>query len=301
MSSMLFPQPPFFKTYRNLVDRHLDQILRSEKKTASRLSAAMQHSTLIGGKRVRPILTLSTAHCFGVSSGIALIPACAVELIHAYSLIHDDLPSMDDDDLRRGQPTCHIAFDEATAILAGDALQALAFELLSDASLSISAECQLKMLRSLAGASGRQGMVAGQSIDLESVGETLSLEQLETMHQLKTGALIQSAIELGALCAADVKEQELKQLRLFARAIGLGFQVQDDILDITSETSVLGKQQGADQNMNKPTYPALLGLDGAKDKLKTLHQEACDALDRIDNRDTSTLKLVADYIVTRVF
>ncbi|TNC82240.1 MAG: geranyl transferase [Oleiphilus sp.] len=301
MSSIPAAPASFIETYRQQIDQALNRILCDSDGIPERLFKAMQHSTLSGGKRIRPILTLCSARCLGGSVDKAMPAACAVEMIHAYSLVHDDLPAMDDDDLRRGQPTCHIAFDEATAILAGDALQALAFDVIARKNTDLDPEQQLGMTRLLAKAAGARGMVAGQSIDLDSVGQTLTSEALSGMHALKTGALIQCAVELGALCSDQADPQEHTHLSGYAKAIGLGFQVQDDILDITSATAVLGKQQGADKELNKPTFPALLGLEGSKQKLKGLHEEAYSALARLNHRDTSELRQIADYIVTRVF
>ena len=204
--------------------------------------------------------------------------AAAVECIHSYSLIHDDLPAMDDDDLRRGQATCHKAFDDATAILAGDALQTMAFELLTQenhlySNKHSSASNRIKMIQTLARASGARGMVYGQAIDFESVGQRLSIEQLETMHKHKTGALIEASVMMGALCSdTEITPAEESALKDYAQAIGLAFQVQDDILDIISDTETLGKPQGSDVELNKSTYPALLGLDGAKQKAQSLYQ-----------------------------
>jgi len=293
--------PAFFDADRITIDQALADAITSHTREHSRLGDAMRYSTLLGGKRIRPLLLLATSRAFAVPHAHALPAACAIELLHAYSLIHDDLPAMDDDDLRRGQATCHIAFDEATAILAGDALQTLAFELTTQASDRLPAQCALNITHALAKAGGAKGMVAGQAIDLESVGKALSLNELETMHSLKTGALICAATRMGALCSENVSQHELDALDRYSHAIGLGFQVQDDILDVTSDTCTLGKQQGADQQLNKPTYPALLGLEGAQDKLRDLHQEALIALALIEKRDTSELKAIADYIVSRVF
>lgn len=293
--------PAFFDQYRTIIDQALSDAITAHTRENSRLGDAMRYSSVLGGKRIRPLLLLATSRCFDVPQEHALPAACAIELLHAYSLIHDDLPSMDDDDLRRGQPTCHIAFDEATAILAGDALQTLAFELISNPNTQLPAYCALQVTHLLAQAGGATGMVAGQAIDLESVGKELSLDELETMHSLKTGALIRVATQMGARCSEDVTPIELEVLDRYARAIGLGFQVQDDILDITSDTTTLGKQQGSDQERNKPTYPALLGLDGARQKLRDLHTQALYALTLIENRDTTELRAIADYIVRRVF
>lgn len=293
--------PEFFARYQKEIDTTLKSLIDAKADSAARLHEAMQYSTLLGGKRIRPILVLATAKALGVDTGTALNAACSVELIHAYSLVHDDLPAMDDDALRRGQATCHIAFDEATAILTGDGLQALAFEVLSQTHEQLSAAQQLKMLQTLSYAAGARGMVAGQAIDLASVDRTLSLDELEGMHRLKTGALIDASVRLGALCQRSVSEDELQLLSRYAKAIGLGFQVQDDILDLTSDTETLGKTQGADVALNKPTYPSLMGLEQAQSKLKELNQEALIALEALGQKDTSELEAIANYIVQRVF
>lgn len=300
MSATVPATPAFVKADQDAINHHLKQLIDKHCDNSLRLQEAMAYSSLLGGKRIRPILVLATARCLGVSQEVALPVACAVEFIHAYSLVHDDLPAMDDDALRRGQPTCHIAFDEATAILAGDALQALAFEVLSTDIANISPARQLKMLNILAQASGATGMVAGQAIDLDSVGIEPELTALERMHRLKTGALIRASVSLGALCA-EQGESLLAPLNSYAQAIGLGFQVQDDILDLTADTATLGKTQGADVALNKPTYPSLLGLDGARAKLNELHHQALAALDELEHIETSELKAIADYIVSRVF
>ena len=264
-----------------------------------RLIKAMEHGTLLGGKRARPFLTYVTGQMLGVSCDDLDTPAAAVECIHAYSLIHDDLPAMDDDGLRRGQPTCHIAFDEATAVLAGDALQTLAFEILSAGPLGKEGEKhRIDMIRELAQASGAAGMCMGQALDLEAEGKQVSLQQLETIHQHKTGALIRCAIRLGALAAGDKGVAILPQLNRYADAIGLAFQVQDDILDVTSDTETLGKPQGSDLEMEKSTYPALLGLEGAQEKAQQLYQQALQALDAIPY-NTDQLEVFARYVIER--
>ncbi|WP_125716537.1 (2E,6E)-farnesyl diphosphate synthase [Pseudoalteromonas rubra] len=260
--------------------------------------AAARYSISNGGKRLRPFLVYATGQIFGASSRDLDIAAAAVECIHSYSLVHDDLPAMDDDDLRRGKPTCHIAFDEAQAILAGDALQTLAFELLSTHTFSVPAANQITMIKTLAKASGLQGMVGGQALDLAATDKSVSLAELERIHRLKTGALLTCAIELGALCAPDVSPTTLERLRDYGQNIGLAFQVQDDILDIEGNTEVLGKPQGSDLEHNKSTYPALLGLAGAKQKAQALVADAKQALQDID-ADTQTLALLADYIIAR--
>lgn len=281
---------------RQQVDRELDRCL-ARNATSERLQETMRYSVLGGGKRVRPALCMAAARAMGSDESTALAPACALELIHAYSLVHDDLPAMDDDDLRRGRPTAHIAFDEASAILAGDALQTLAFALLSDAP-ALSDRQRVTMISELARASGHQGMVGGQAIDLESVGQQLSVAQLETMHRHKTGALIKASVRLGALTSETVTECQLSNLTDYASALGLAFQVQDDLLDIEGDTEVIGKRQGADAARAKPTYPALLGIEGARQHLARLLDEALSALESFDS-EADTLRAMADYVVAR--
>ena len=288
--------PSFLATYRERIDRVLDEQLGLHPIHPT-LNKAMRYSVLNGGKRVRPILAYGAASAIGEISEVTDKAAIAVEAIHAYSLIHDDLPAMDNDDLRRGKPTCHIAFDEATAILAGDALQAFAFESLCSIT-TISPELTLQMIAMLSKSSGAQGMVAGQSIDLAAVEQTLNLDELATMHRLKTGALITASVCLGALSTGIANPQQLESLTLYANAIGLAFQVQDDILDVTADTSVLGKPQGSDAALSKPTYVSLLGLDNAKKKAQQLHQEAIDALSGFDYR-ADDLRHLSAYIIQR--
>ncbi len=273
----------------------LDRIpMRSE-----RLVEAMRYGLLLGGKRVRPFLVYITGQMLGCQEEELDTPASAIECVHAYSLIHDDLPAMDDDELRRGQTTCHIQFDEATAILTGDALQTLAFTILSEGELAPNAESnRIKMVKSLAQASGAEGMCIGQSLDLMAEGQQVSLEQLERIHKNKTGALLKCSIQLGALAAGSKGEELLPQLERYADAIGLAFQVQDDILDIISDTKTLGKPQGSDQELNKSTYPALLGLEGAQKKAQDLLNESLLALDSIPY-NTQLLEEFARYVVER--
>ncbi|GAL19796.1 dimethylallyltransferase [Vibrio maritimus] len=235
----------------------------------------MRYALLLGGKRARPFLVYATGSIFGCTEEELDTPAAAIECIHAYSLIHDDLPAMDDDELRRGKPTCHIEFDEATAILTGDALQTLAFTILSEGPLASFAESQrINMVKELANASGAAGMCIGQALDLEAENRSVGLEELEQIHRHKTGALIKCAVQLGALAAGEKGREYLPQLENYAEAIGLAFQVQDDILDIVSDTETLGKPQGSDVELNKSTYPALLGLEGAQQKATQLFEEA---------------------------
>ncbi|MFT5577810.1 MAG: geranylgeranyl pyrophosphate synthase [Paraglaciecola psychrophila] len=264
----------------------------------SRLRQALQYSVLNGGKRIRPLLVHAAAAAVGTTerSEDLAMAASAVEMLHSYSLIHDDLPAMDDDDLRRGQPTCHRAFDEATAILAGDALHSRAFELLTELP-TCSATTALKLVALLATAAGPRGMVGGQAIDLASVGQHIDEIQLETLHRLKTGALIRASVALGGTIAGASAAQ-LRDLDHYGEAIGLAFQVQDDILDIEADTATLGKTQGQDRALNKPTYPSILGMDGAKAKLLALHRQADDALAGF-GRDAQLLRQLSDFIVAR--
>ncbi len=286
--------------YRQRVEQQLDQLVTTDNSLEPRLQQTMRHGVLNGGKRLRPALVyLSHKLCSGQdASSLVDRAAAAIECIHSYSLVHDDLPAMDDDDLRRGQPTCHIAFDEASAILAGDALQCLAFEYLSEPCDDIPAALQLRMLNLLARASGERGMVAGQAFDLSHVDKPLTLEQLQAMHAYKTGALITAAVELGALAAGDAGADKREPLRRYGDLIGLAFQIQDDLLDIEGDTATLGKPQGSDLAQNKPTYPALLGLDGARERLHQLHDEAVAIL-RGFGPAADDLIALTDYIVNR--
>lgn len=285
--------------YRNRVEQALEHHIANQS-AAPLLQDAMRYSLFNGGKRVRPLLVYMGNQLLGGNLQAADAAACAIECIHSYSLVHDDLPAMDDDDLRRGKPTCHIEFDEATAILAGDALQALAFELLSTPTHDIDAYTQLRILTSLAQGSGAMGMVAGQSIDLSHVGKAMTLEQLENMHRHKTGALICSSIEMGALSSGQATAEDLLALNTYARHIGLAFQVKDDILDIEGDTETLGKPQGSDTEQDKPTYPALLGMAGAKQKLALLNQQAHASIENFGDA-AQPLHWLADYIVERQY
>lgn len=279
------------------VDQVFEQLLHAEKDPPSRLHTSIRYSSLSAGKRIRPLLVYATGHLFDVKTEMLDIPAAAVEMVHVYSLIHDDLPAMDDDDLRRGKPTNHKAFDEATAILAGDALQAKAFKVLADPKLfQAPDEIRLKIISALSEAAC--GMVLGQAIDLASVGKVLTESELENMHLNKTGALIKASILLGAYCYPEVTSQQLKRLKDFADYIGLAFQVQDDILDIESDTETLGKNQGSDVAANKPTYPSILGMQAAKQKLNHLHSSAMNALAIFDEK-ADPLRELTDFIVKR--
>ena len=261
-----------------LIEADLDARLPQHSVLSTQLVTAMRYATLGGGKRIRPLLTCATAASLGTDPSLALAPACAVEFIHAYSLIHDDLPAMDDDDLRRGRPTVHVAFGEAVAILAGDALQALAFETIATLG-AFSNEARLAMLRVLACAAGWDGMVGGQAFDMDATGQRLSIDALEAMHRAKTGALLTASVELGAL-AGGADESARAHLRDFGAAVGLAFQVVDDLLDVTEATQHIGKTAGADAAAGKNTFPGLLGIDATRRRSDQLHDEAIAALHR---------------------
>ena len=256
-----------------------------------RLREAMSYAVLGGGKRLRPLLVYATGSGFGVDPAWLDPAACAVELIHCYSLVHDDLPAMDDDDLRRGRPTCHKAYDEATAILVGDALETLAFTVLISHDQPWSTENRLDAVKSLAEAAGAAGMVGGQMLDIEAENRRISLADLENLHRLKTGALIQASVRLGALAAGCNEAALFAQLDQFAACIGLAFQVQDDLLDVESTTEILGKRARADETLNKSTYPSLLGIPAAKQHLQELYEQACAILKELPI-DTSALQQV---------
>ncbi len=296
--------------YQQRVEDILESILAFDGQEAlhqSRLRESMRYSVLDGGKRVRPLLVYATGEALNVAVELLDKPAAAIELIHAYSLIHDDLPAMDDDDLRRGKATAHIAFDEATAILSGDALQTLAFDILSQQKQlqqaqplqKISAENQLKIINILSNAAGMRGMVEGQAIDLAAVGKKLNEQQLENMHHHKTGALIRASVHMACFCTDSVTQETRTKLLNYAEAIGLAFQVHDDILDIESDTETLGKQQGADIAAGKPTYPSIIGIDAAKLKAKNLYQDALDSLSGFGS-EADLLREIAGFIVKRL-
>ena len=281
------------------VEKALAEQLPGSHCIPHRLHEAMRYSALGGGKRVRPLLVFAAGELTNAPEARLIVAAGAVEMIHAYSLVHDDLPCMDDDVLRRGRPTCHVEFDEATALLVGDALQTRAFEILSAPGLAEPAR-QLEMLHLLAHASGSQGMAGGQAIDLDSVGKALSQPELELMHALKTGALIRAAVLLGALCGEPLQDGAREQLDRFAKRAGLLFQVVDDILDCTASTATLGKTAGKDEAADKPTYVSLLGLEGAKAYAEELRSEALGALAGFGPRARRLTEL-ADYICHRHF
>ena len=302
-----------FQRYQQRIESVLDAALQLPDCSATRLREAMRYSTLGGGKRLRPLLVYTTGEAFGAPLQQLDAAAAAVELIHVYSLIHDDLPAMDDDDMRRGRASCHRAFDEATAILAGDALQALAFEVLAadkvvlgTTQAALSAATRLTMIQLLATGIGTTGMAGGQSIDLAAVGQELSVDELENMDRRKTGALIESSVMLGAVvagavvtgaAATDAGAQGV-MLRLFGAEIGLAFQIQDDILDVAGDKRTLGKATGADAARQKPTYPGLLGLEGARQRAGAHHARAVAALVGLGERG-QPLRELADFVINR--
>lgn len=294
-----------FKTslshYQQRVADSMEHWLPSPEQQPTALNQAMRYSMNAGGKRVRPVLCYATGLALGVAETQLDGPATALELIHTYSLIHDDLPAMDDDDLRRGKPTCHKQFDEATAILAGDGMLTLAFSVLTeDQHMQQAPDTRLKMIQVLAQASGVAGMVGGQAIDIAAEGQQLSLDELKYMHAHKTGALIRAAVQLGALSSPHLTDEQYQSLSRYAECIGLAFQIRDDILDVIADTETLGKQQGADAAHNKPTYTALLGLEGAKAAAQEVHQEALACLSDFGEK-AQLLRDIADYIVDRAY
>jgi geranylgeranyl diphosphate synthase, type II len=286
-----------FNERRALIDGALDRLLPGEFLAPVSVHQAIRWSVFAGGKRFRPILLLTTGEVFGARSEALLAPACALEMIHTYSLIHDDLPSMDDDELRRGRPTCHIQFDEATAILAGDALQTLAFQVIAEEP-TLSAEQRVRLVSELARAAGTpEGMVAGQARDLEAESRVVSGDELEQIHRLKTAALIVAAARCGAIIA-EANEPDLEAVGKYAAQLGLLFQITDDLLDITATAETLGKTPGKDARAQKATYPSLYGIESAHQRANLVHHDACDALEQID-RPTEHLRVIADFILNR--
>lgn len=265
-----------------------------------RLHEAMRYAVLDGGKRVRPLLVHAAGHITDAPVQRLHIAAAAVELIHCYSLVHDDLPCMDDDVLRRGKPTCHVEYDEATALLVGDSLQSLAFQLLSEHAVAEDSQTQISMIKLLAKASGSRGMAGGQAIDLASIGKTLTLPELELMHIHKTGALIRASVLLGAYCGRPLDESELDHLDRYAKFTGLAFQVIDDVLDAEADTATLGKTAGKDATQEKPTYVSLMGATAARQFGEELYQSAVEALAEFDDR-ANRLRDLAAYIVKRQY
>jgi geranylgeranyl pyrophosphate synthase len=289
------------RNYQDRAGRALDKRLPAAELHPTDLHQTMRYAVLGGGKRIRPVLVYSAGAAVGAALEALDGPACAVEFIHAYSLIHDDLPAMDNDDLRHGRPSCHKAFGEALAILAGDALQALAFQVFGqDPAMVADPAIRLRMLDVLARAAGSRGMAGGQAIDLAAVGRKLTLAELENMHIHKTGALIRASVLLGALSQPAVDPAVLERLDRYAKCVGLAFQIRDDILDLIGDTATLGKNQGADRALDKPTYPALLGLDGARDHARVLYEEALASLDSL-GVEADPLRWIAGYIVERAY
>ena len=286
--------------HQQRIEAQLQAVLPGADLAPQRLHQAMRYAVLGGGKRVRPLLAFAAGEISRADAGRVAVAGAAVELIHAYSLVHDDLPCMDDDVLRRGKPTCHIEFDEATALLVGDALQSLAFQLLAEFRLADDPSAQLEMVRLLATAAGSRGMAGGQAIDLAAIGATLSSPELEFMHIHKTGALIRAATLLGARCGAALDAAELAQLDRFSKCIGLAFQVVDDVLDTDATTATLGKTAGKDARHNKPTYVSVLGVADAKRLAEELRCEALATLDGFGER-ALRLRQLADFIVLRKF
>jgi farnesyl diphosphate synthase len=279
------------------VEDALSDFLPAAHLVPTKLHEAMRYTVLGGGKRVRPLLVYASGALFGADPKALARAACALEMIHAYSLVHDDMPCMDDDALRRGKPTVHVAYDEATALLVGDALQAQAFEVLASSD-SLPPARLVGMLRLLAEAAGSGGMCGGQAIDLDSVGIALNLEQLERMHQLKTGALLRASVLLGALCGKELAATELDALKAYSKAVGLAFQVVDDVLDATADSATLGKTAGKDAADNKPTYVSILGLEESKALAQQLRREAHAALAPFGEQ-ALRLRELADLIVQR--
>lgn len=283
--------------YLDRVTRKLDASLPSVNEEPERLHEAMRYAVFNGGKRVRPMLVYAAGKCVGVAEELLDAPAAAIELIHAFSLVHDDLPSMDDDDLRRGKPTLHVKYDEATAILAADALQPLAFSVLADI-VDVSADVRAKLVRLVADACGSIGMTGGQSIDLAAEGQTLSAEELEHMYALKTGALIHASVMSACLLKPDTPDPHLRALDAFSRAVGIAFQIRDDMLDIEGETEFIGKPAGSDVGLRKATYPALLGNDVSLQRCDALIADAFRNLEIIGDA-AEPLRWVARYIIER--
>lgn len=283
-----------------LVEARLQEILPAPEIAPTRLHSAMRYAALGGGKRVRPLLACAAGELVGAPLERTLLVGAAVELIHAYSLVHDDLPCMDDDVLRRGKPTCHVEYDEATALLVGDALQSLAFQVLAEYRLADDPGVQIEMVKILAAASGSRGMAGGQAIDLDAVGKQLSVPELEFMHIHKTGAIIRASLQLGVRCGARMDGTDHKHVDHFAKCIGLAFQVVDDVLDAESDTATLGKTAGKDARSDKPTYVNALGVAASKSLALELREDALRSLEPFGER-SARLRELADFIVMREF
>jgi geranylgeranyl pyrophosphate synthase len=287
------------ESWRLRMEEALDKRLPPAAEVPARLHEAMRYSVLGGGKRIRPALLFATARTLGLGEDEVEAAACAIELIHVYSLVHDDLPAMDDDDLRRGRPTCHKAYDEATAILVGDALQPLAFQLLArDLALPASPAVRLRLVDILSEASGTYGMAGGQAIDLEVQGKKLDISEVEDMHSRKTGAVIRASVLMAAECAPDLATDHYAALKKFAQAIGLAFQIQDDLLDVLGDVSTLGKATGADREHAKPTHPTVIGIEASQERVRLLHGQALDALTVFGAR-AAPLRSLAQWLLSR--
>lgn len=286
---------------RESVDQYLVELIDSLPNHAEKLKHAMRYTLLIGGKRMRPFLVFAVGDMLGIAKQDLVGPASAIEAIHAYSLVHDDLPAMDDDELRRGHPTCHIKFDEATAVLAGDALQTLAFEILCDYDLNPKLHIKrIELVKILSQSAGYKGMCGGQAMDLAATNKRIDQAQLEALHSKKTGALINACVAMAMTLADDISVESRQTLYQYASIIGLAFQVQDDILDVIGDSATLGKPQGSDQALNKSTYPALLGLTQAQTYLSELHQQALQALHALPY-NTQILESFTDFIIQRKY
>jgi farnesyl diphosphate synthase len=287
------------QAWRERIESALSARLPGPDAVPTRLHQAMRYSVLGGGKRVRPALVFATARTVGLAEEEVEAAACAIELVHVYSLVHDDLPAMDDDDMRRGRPTCHKAYDEATAVLVGDALQPLAFELLaSDSALPAEPAIRLRLIALLAQASGTFGMAGGQAIDLAVQGKRLDVAQVEEMHARKTGALIRVSVLMAAVCQPSLEPRLYEALAGFAAPIGLAFQIQDDLLDVIGDASTLGKATGADSERAKPTHPAVIGIGPSQERVRLLHKQALDALVPFGAR-AEPLRAMADWLLSR--
>jgi geranylgeranyl pyrophosphate synthase len=287
------------ESWQTRMERALEQRLPEPSVVPGRLHEAMRYSVLGGGKRIRPALVFATAQALGLTEDEVEAAACAIELIHVYSLVHDDLPAMDDDDLRRGRPTCHKAYDEATAVLVGDALQTLAFHVLTrDPALPASPAIRLRLVELLAEASGSFGMAGGQAIDLAVQGKKLDLAQVEEMHSRKTGALIRVSVMMAAACSPSLEHRWHQALLGFVKPIGLAFQIQDDLLDLLGDVSTLGKATGADSERGKPTHPAVIGIEASQERVRLLHAQALDSLAPFGMR-ADLLRSLADWLLAR--
>jgi len=285
--------------WQTRMEQALASRLPSAEEVPTRLHEAMRYSVLGGGKRIRPALVFATGRTLGLDESEVEAAACAIELVHVYSLVHDDLPAMDDDDLRRGRPTCHKAYDEATAVLVGDALQPLAFQLLArDPKLPADPAIRLRLIDLLAEASGTFGMAGGQAIDLAVQGQAIGIAEVEQMHARKTGALIKVSVMMAAACVPTLSAARAQDLARFATAIGLAFQIQDDLLDVLGDVSTLGKATGADSARAKPTYPAVIGVEASQARMQKLHAQALEALEPF-GAHADPLRLLAEWLLKR--